>query len=140
MKKLVIVTDGSRMRGFRLSDRQHGNNLSFRCTEISPAEAGGEADESTESQLSALARQISELVAQEDAALWNLAAPRDLLTPLLGRLESDAGQRLTRTSACNLINTSLTEIAIRFPPTPCQSARSLRSPSRSRKLATAETA
>lgn len=118
MKKLVIITDGSRLRSFRLSDRMRGNDLSFHCTELGnvPQPSG----ESPDGGLAELAERISRLVEEEQPALWNLAGPRDLLDSVTQWLHPDARSRLTRTHVWELMEANLTEIALRFPPTPCQ--------------------
>jgi len=141
MKKLIIVTDGARLRGFRLNDYQRHGNLSFRCTEIQvlPCEPDlasdgaddeddlSEQDESSQIRdLAELADQIGTLVMREQAALWNLIAPAQVLPQIRKRLPADAEMKLTRTEAANMIGVSLSEIALRFPPTPYRAASSAR--------------
>ena len=132
MKKLVIITDGSRLRSFRLSDRMRGNDLSFHCTELGHVPEPAGTDAQGEEVLEALADRISQLVDEEQPAMWNLAGPRDLLDPVTRWLHPDARARLTRTHVWELMEASLTEIALRFPPTPCQSAPPARRPSLAR--------
>jgi hypothetical protein len=120
MKKLVIITDGCRLRGFRLIDRQRGDDLSLHCTEIHTLCLCEEATADQAAELEELAGRISDLINDEQPALWNLAAPREVIDPVVRLLRSEARSRLTRTQVCNLIDANLTEIALRFPPTPCQ--------------------
>ena len=114
MKKLVIVTDGSKVRGFLLRGRLNSRSLCVKCSEVHSSSL---CDDPV-----ALARQIDNLVIEHSPEFWNLSAPRDLLNSLVCLLGSHAAERLTRTRVGNLVGSSVTEIVLQFPLAPGQPA------------------
>jgi hypothetical protein len=132
--KLIVVTDGSRLRAFRFSARRQHGGLYFHCQEIldsqeadgsrlpDDADGGGAAECDWSARLEALAGQIEGLVVHEHPALWNLVAPPELVDRLRPMLCGDARHCLTRAVGDNMINDDLSQVVIRFPPVPCWSA------------------
>lgn len=125
--KLIIVTDGSRFRAFRFSARRQGDDLYFHCAEIpgtrsgGPPATGGCGDQPA--NLEMLAERIVGVVSHERPELWNLVAPQEVADELARLLCDEACERLTRTVSDDMINVSLAEVVLRFPPVPCTGTR-----------------
>ncbi len=123
--KLIVVTDGVRFRAFRFSARRQGDDLFFHCAEIPGAACGVLIDGDVDcgsgggEDIEGLADRIVGLVSHEQPELWNLVAPSDVGDQLGRFLGGDAGERLTKTISDNMINVSLAEVVLRFPPAPC---------------------
>ena len=119
MKKVIIVTDGAKLRAIRISNRRRGDALRFVYAEL-PALNPPDQDRVVSSNgLSSIAEKIRDIMSQEDPLFWNLVAPEEVLDPLQRELDHETGQTLTRAVAGNLVASSLTTIASLFPPTPC---------------------
>lgn len=119
---IMIVTDGERLRAFRFSPRLQDHALRFLCTEVSHANPPDHDSMPSHDGLPTIAEKISDIMADENPALWHLVVPDELRNPLLSELSHEIEQTLTRTVAGNLMDSSLTTIATLFPPTPSRQA------------------
>jgi hypothetical protein len=120
MKKVIVITDGLKLRAFRISDHQHDSDLRFRYMEIRSADLGSGIGESDGERLSRIAEQVSQIMVEEEPVFWNLVAPENLLDSLLLVLGRKLVQCPARAVADDLVGASLPDIAVRFPPMPCR--------------------
>ena len=115
---IMIVTDGERLRAFRFSPRLQDHALRFNCTEVSAPNPPDQDNTPAANGLPTIAGKISDIMAEEEPALWHLVVPDELRNPLLSELNHETERTLTRTVAGNLMDSNLTTIASLFPPTP----------------------
>ena len=120
MKKVIVITDGLKLRAFRISDHQHESDLRISYMEIRSADLRSGIDESDGERLSRIAEQVSQIMVEEEPVFWNLVAPENLLDSLLLVLGRKLVQCPARAVADDLVGASLPDIAVRFPPMPCQ--------------------